>query len=93
MVLKKQLGLYAVVLSVVVLAFIAFVNMNTVSTGVRVQEGQVSEPLDAEMGPKIVFNDTELHLGKVFSGDKATAEFVFKNLGSETLVIERVRAG
>jgi hypothetical protein len=55
----------------------------------------VREPGDvtASTGQGIVFEKTQIDLGKVPSGKDAVTEFVFRNMGSETLVIEKITSG
>ncbi len=43
--------------------------------------------------PKIEFQKTEHSFGKVFSGEAPSTEFIFKNTGEGTLLIEHVKAG
>lgn len=44
-------------------------------------------------GPGIVFEKTQVDLGKVPSGKDVVTDFVFRNMGSETLVIEKITSG
>lgn len=50
-------------------------------------------PSSAKAQPKIEFNETEYDLGKIYQNKKKDHVFTFKNAGTETLTIEKVKAG
>ena len=56
-------------------------------------EKKVVELIPGATGPVISFENLEHDFGQVAAGDETTNKYVFVNCGSETLVIEKVRAG
>lgn len=50
-------------------------------------------PYSAKAQPKIEFTETEYDLGKIYQNKKKSHTFTFKNAGTETLTIEKVKAG
>ena len=50
-------------------------------------------PYSASGQPKIEFTETEYDLGKIHQNKKESHVFTFKNVGTETLTIEKVKAG
>lgn len=57
------------------------------------EQKKVVELIPGATGPVISFETLEYDFGQVAAGDEATNKFIFVNRGSETLVIEKVRAG
>jgi len=50
-------------------------------------------PYSAKAQPKIEFTETEYDLGEIYQNKKKSHVFTFKNAGTETLTIEKVKAG
>ena len=50
-------------------------------------------PYSANSQPKIEFTETEYDLGELYQNKKKSHVFTFKNAGTETLTIEKVKAG
>lgn len=44
-------------------------------------------------GPRIKFEETTHDFGEVIQGKSASYSFEFKNIGDESLIIEKVKAG
>ena len=50
-------------------------------------------PYSAKAQPKIEFIETEYNLGEMHQNKKKSHIFKFRNSGTETLIIEKVKAG